>query len=622
VLLHDDGALEKPQSLFEEIKTSAGLIAKEVSRKRKDGSVFSAIMSSSIIYNEKGEQLLLSATVIDITERKEMEQALVELNATLEERIVDRTKALQSSNEELMSEIKTRQLFEEQLQAKSQELQTFFDVSLDLMCIADVEGNFLKLNKAWEELLGYEIQSLEQRKFLDFVHPDDLATTLEAMSKLNSQELVLNFTNRYRTSRGSYRFIEWHSVPVGNLVYAAARDITERIEQADVLRKAQLQAEEANKSKSEFLSRMSHELRTPLNSILGFAQLLEMGQLAEQQQKGVGHILKSGKHLLDLINEVLDISRIEAGRISISVEPVEVLSILHEVADLLSPYASSRNIQVHVMGKSSERVFAQADKQRLKQIITNLLNNALKYNVEGGEVWVHVEVLELAHSAGKIVRIALRDTGVGIAAQDLEKIFNPFERLTGMDGQVEGTGLGLTVVKQLVELIGGRVWVESEPGVGSTFYVDLLHVEPVLTKKAQGLVLEQPSVGAVGNAGVVLYIEDNPSNVELIEQVLLSQRSDLKLVTSAFGTQTVDLALAHLPKLILLDLNLPDEHGSEVLLALKANPATSSIPVIVISADAMPNQISQMMELGAANYLTKPLDLSLFLHEIERYTQS
>lgn len=322
----------------------------------------------------------MSSTIIDITERKAIEQKLIDLNATLEERIEERTKALSDSNTELIYEINQRQLFEEQLQAKSKELQTFFDVALDLMCIADVHGTFIKLNVAWSELLGYPLSDLENRKFLEFVHPDDLQATYEILSRLESNETILSFTNCYRRINGEYRFIEWHSVPVGPFIYAAARDITERIEQAEPLEQARKLADEANHSKSEFLSRMSHELRTPLNSILGFAQLLAMGQLAESRKKGVNHILSSGRHLLDLINEVLDISRIEAGRISVSLEPVKVQNVAREIVELLTPLAQSRQVQLHWVPLSDPRLQVMADKQRLKQVLTNLVNNAIKYN--------------------------------------------------------------------------------------------------------------------------------------------------------------------------------------------------------------------------------------------------
>lgn len=555
----------------------------------------------------------------DITERKAIEQKLLELNATLEQRIAQRTEALTQSNQELVHEIAQRRLFEEQLQAKSKELQTFFDVALDLLCIADIHGNFVKLNIAWEELLGYPIAELERKKFLEFVHPDDLDATLDTLSRLGANETVLSFTNRYRRINGEYRFIEWHSVPVGDYVYAAARDITDRIEQAEALQYARLAADEANRSKSEFLSRMSHELRTPLNSILGFAQLLSMGQLTDAQVKNVNHILRSGRHLLDLINEVLDISRIEAGRISVSVEPVRVLPLLYEITDLLTPYANSRHITMHVKSGIDRDLMTMADQQRLKQVVTNIINNALKYNKEHGGVWIDASILPADDAGQQFVKIVIRDTGHGIDTADIPKIFNPFERLGAFGTETEGTGLGLTVVKQLVELMGGRVEVESQLGHGSTFSVFLPpahHPKLALEESKETLLGMEVSQN---QTGTILYVEDNVSNLELVEQILALSNKKIELVHTSYGKLAAQMVLEHQPLLVLLDLNLPDIHGSQVLADLKANPATKDIPVIVVSADAMPKQIEDLKKLGAVNYLTKPLDVHVFLHEIDKY---
>lgn len=620
VLLHDTKDLEHEHALFDEIKKERGFAAKEVQRLRKDGSTFPALMSSAIIGDPNSEDSFLSATIIDIAERKEMEHALIELNTTLETRIEERTQALKWSNEELVNEIANRKRFEAELQLKSSELQTFFDVALDLMCIADLNGNFVKLNKAWVDLLGYSMQELLSRKFLEFVHPDDLEETLAVMGRLKDQETVVSFTNRYSTAKGDYRFIEWHSVPVGDLIYAAARDITERIQQTEALTLARRIADEANQSKSEFLSRMSHELRTPLNSILGFAQLLAMGQLAESQQKGVNHILRSGRHLLDLINEVLDISRIEAGRISVSVEPVNVSQVMVETVDLLSPYAQTRQIQMHLPPQLDKKLMVLADQQRLKQVITNIVNNALKYNKDGGEVWLDAVLMPAASNGAQFVRISVKDSGQGIAASDLDRIFNPFERLSAIESQTEGTGLGLTVVKQLLDLMGGTVKVESEPGQGSTFEVYLPFIKSHYDKHLHKLEI-QPSASESSSAcsTTILYVEDNNSNLELVEQIVSMSQDNIHLVHTAYGGMAVAKAKECKPSLILLDLNLPDSHGSQVIQWLKNDEVTQHIPVIVVSADAMPDQVKELTRLGAVNYLTKPLEVQVFLTEIRKY---
>lgn len=620
IMLHDPTVLDYPEALFEEIRGSSGFAAKEVMRLRKDGTSFPALMSSAIIGDASTGDSFLSATIIDITERKEMEQTLIELNTTLETRIEERTQALRWSNEELVQEIANRKRFETELQIKSNELQTFFDVSLDLMCIADLSGNFVKLNQAWVDLLGYTMQDLLTRKFLEFVHPDDLDSTLEVMGHLSQQQRVVSFTNRYKTADGNYRFIEWHSVPVGELIYAAARDITERIQQTEALTLARKVADEANQSKSEFLSRMSHELRTPLNSILGFAQLLAMGHLAEAQQKGVNHILRSGRHLLDLINEVLDISRIEAGRISVSVEPVSVQHVLVETIELLTPYAQSRRISLHMPEQIDKKLMVLADQQRLKQVITNIMNNALKYNKDGGDVWVTANLMPITSNGARYVCISVKDTGVGIASSDLDKVFNPFERLSAVDTPTEGTGLGLTVVKQLLELMGGTVKVDSELGKGSTFEVYLPYTRSRFDKLLDEQDMQNGHLVAESSLkATILYIEDNNSNLELVEQILAMSQENVELVHTAYGGMALAKAKECKPSLILLDLNLPDTHGSQVIQWLKNDEVTRHIPVIVVSADAMPDQVKELMRLGAVNYLTKPLDVQVFLSEIHKY---
>lgn len=389
----------------------------------------------------------------------------------------------------------------------------------------------------------------------------------------------------------------------------------------DHLQKAKTEAEKANQSKSEFLSRMSHELRTPMNSILGFAQLLEMGELNQSQERGVGHILRSGKHLLNLINEVLDIARIESGKISISLEPVEVARLVHEVMDSLSHYASTRNIEVHFdQAAISDQIFVKADRQRLKQVLINLLNNALKYNNDGGKVVVNVASFVSGELNVKKVRIKIQDNGMGISEENLGRIFHPFERIGAETTNLEGTGLGLAVVKQLTELMYGTVGVTSELGKGSCFWIDLPFSEGSFLKTMNSLDNAKQRIDfEKTHAGTILYIEDNISNIELVEQILTNKRPGITLVSHLFGLKTLELAKKHQPNLIMLDLNLPDAHGSDILKQLKTDPETSNIPVIVLSADALPGQVVELMKLGARNYLTKPFEIVQFLKELDKY---
>jgi PAS domain S-box-containing protein len=505
----------------------------------------------------------------------------------------------------------------EALQLKTDELENFFTVALDLLCIADQSGNFVKLNKAWENTLGYTISELEKRNFLDFVHPDDLQDTLDTMSLLGEQNPVLNFINRYKTKQGSYHFIEWRSVPIGNFIYAAARDITDRKIAENEIVNARREAEDANLAKSEFLSRMSHELRTPLNSILGFAQLLEMGKLTTVQSKGVSHIMNSGNHLLNLINEVLDIAKIEAGQIAINKEAIQLNKILEETIDLVQPLTLPGQIKIELVNYIKEDCYVNADLQRLKQVLLNLLNNAIKYNRAGGKILIATERMQKDEAGLINIKISITDTGMGIAATDIPKLFSSFERIGADKTNTEGTGLGLAVVKKLMDAMDGDIGLESTPGEGSTFWIAIPEHDctPSITENT-GNQLTQ-SFSLTESKGTVLYIEDNRANIELVEEILNSYRPDIRLITNMYGMQTVKLAIDYKPDLILLDLNLPDIHGRKVIKLLKNEATTKDIPVIFISADAMPIQIEDLLATGAISYLTKPLDVLHFLKTID-----
>lgn len=398
-------------------------------------------------------------------------------------------------------------------------------------------------------------------------------------------------------------------------------DISLQKEAEVEMEKARIEAVQANMAKSEFLSRMSHELRTPMNAILGFAQLLEMGQLNPAQKKGVDHILHGGKHLLDLINEVLDISRIEAGRLSLSAEPVKLSEVLLEMIDTIQPLANTRQVQLKLVDSAVNSEFIKADRQRLKQVLMNLINNAVKYNKTGGFVSIQTEIMP-ARSDMEYIRISVTDTGYGIREADIPKLFKPFERIGAEFTGAEGSGLGLTVVKKLMAAMHGYIGVESKFGEGSTFWIEFQHVESQLKNIEKANLSAHSGAESGIKKGTILCIEDNLSNIELVEQILSSQRPDIQLVVNTNGKSTVDLAILHQPDLILLDLNLPDIHGKDVLTLLMADDRTTNIPVIVISADAMPQQIEGLLKNGAKNYMAKPIDVLLFLKTIDMYIVS
>lgn len=370
---------------------------------------------------------------------------------------------------------------------------------------------------------------------------------------------------------------------------------------------------DASRAKSEFLSRMSHELRTPLNAILGFGQLLEMDHLTSEQHESVEQILKAGRHLLDLINEVLDIARIEAGRLTVSIESVSVKEVIQEGLDLVAPLAVARQIQLKVEATGFSDRFIFVDRQRLKQVLLNLLSNAVKYNRPGGAV-----TLSYAEVEGGRLRINVSDTGPGIPPDRLGQLFTPFERLGADQTGIEGTGLGLALSKRLVEAMRGTLGVDSTVGRGSTFWMEFpLSVEE---RPAEQLAAEGPRPAEVATAArgafTVLYIEDNLSNLELIQR-LLSRRPEIKLLSAMQGRLGLDLAREHRPDLILLDVHLPDVPGMEMIRLLREDPKTRHIAVVVVSADALSTQIKRMVDAGARAYLTKPLEVRKFLDVVD-----
>jgi signal transduction histidine kinase/ActR/RegA family two-component response regulator len=377
------------------------------------------------------------------------------------------------------------------------------------------------------------------------------------------------------------------------------------------LLEAKEEADRANTAKSEYLSRMSHELRTPLNAILGFAQLLELEDLGEEQRENLHYILSAARHLLALINEVLDIAAIEAGRLPLSLEPVAVADVVAETVSLIRPLADQHEVllvsppvscQVHVLG----------DRQRLKQILLNLLSNAVKYNRQGGRVELE------CGPAGDGMRIQVVDTGPGIAPEAMEQLFVPFERLGSEQTGIEGAGLGLPLSRRLAEAMGGTLEVATTVGQGSRFWVELPMAEgPVQrAERQQELATPEKSGPAPSTSLTVLYIEDNLSNLQLVERVL-SRRPGVRLISAMRPQLGLELAAEHHPDLILLDLHLPDMPGQEVLRRLQGEPRTADVPVVILSADARPTLIEQLLAQGVRAFMTKPLDVKELLELLD-----
>jgi len=371
-------------------------------------------------------------------------------------------------------------------------------------------------------------------------------------------------------------------------------------------------ADNANQAKSDFLSNMSHELRSPLNAILGFAQLLELGTPAPTptQAASVGQILKAGWYLLELINEILDLALIESGRLSLSLEPTALHDLLQDCEAMIAPQAQQKGIQLR-FDKVEENCFVQADRTRLKQVLVNLLSNAIKYNRPGGTA----EVSYKLHSSQRL-RISVRDTGFGLTTAKMAQLFQPFNRLGQETSGEEGTGIGLVVSRRLVELMGGEIGVTSTVGVGSVFWFELnAALAPQLTHDVPApapapLLLPDTAVRTF------LYIEDNQANMALVEQ-LIARRPDLRLLGASDATRGIAMARAHQPDVILMDINLPGISGMQALQLLRQDPTTRHIPVMALSANAMPRDIEKGLTLGFFRYLTKPIRVNEFMASLD-----
>jgi PAS domain S-box-containing protein len=479
---------------------------------------------------------------------------------------------------------------------------------------------FVRLNRAGEALLGISRADYVGRTDHDFFPREEADFFTDKDREVIARGAVVDIPEEPIETPSGRRILHTKKLPVvdedGLPIYllGISEDITDRKHAEDAIQAARVEAERANRAKTEFLSRMSHELRTPLNAILGFSQLLEMDELSADQRENVAYISQAGRHLLELINEVLDISRIESGQISISREPVAVEEVLHEVTALVRPLADARRVALDIRA-AQPGVFVLADRQRLNQVLLNLLSNAVKYNRDGGSIRVETQA-----AADGMLRISIADTGYGIAPEHRDRLFRPFDRLGAERSSVEGTGMGLALSKGLVEAMAGSIGVDSTVDVGTLFWIELALAESQLARYER-----TTDSGAGVPAGptslVILQIDDNASNVRLVERIV-SRRPGTELLSAAQGQLGLELARRHRPGLILLDLHLPDMAGDEVLRRLRADPATRDLPVVVLSANAEGGRHERLMKAGAFGYLDKPLDVGDFLAIVDRLAAS
>jgi len=520
---------------------------------------------------------------------------------------------------------------------KAGALQNAILTSANFSIIATDEKGIIQLfNIGAERMLGYKAAEVVNR-----ISPSDIHDPQEVMARAQALSLELGTTIApgfealaFKASRGvediyeltyirkdGLRFPAIVSITalrddygdiIGYLLIGTDNSVRKRVESE--LNEAMAAAEKANQAKSDFLSGMSHELRTPLNAILGFAQLIESGTPSPtpSQKRNVDQILKAGWYLLELINEILDLALIESGKLTLSREPVSLIEVMLECRAMIEPQAQKRGIGM-TFPRFEIPYFVEADRTRVKQVLINLLFNAIKYNRPGGSVVVDCELMP-----PRSIRLRVRDTGAGLTPEQLAQLFQPFNRLGKEASAEEGTGIGLVMTKRLVELMGGTIGAESTVGSGSVFWIELgLTTAPAFAvQEAERAALAGPRLADGAARRTLLYVEDNPANLELVEQLIL-RRPDMRMLSAADGNLGIEFARAYLPDVILMDINLPGISGIEALRILRADPSTAHIPIIALSANALPRDIAKGLEAGFFNYLTKPIKVSQFMDALD-----
>lgn len=568
----------------------------ELSYIRKDGSRFPAVVSVTALRD--AGNLIIGYLLIgtDNSARKQVEAEQKKLDQRLRDQ-----------------QFYTRSLIES---------------NVDALMMTDPSGILSDVNKQTEALTGCTRDELIGAPFKNyFTDPGRAAAAIKLVlnkNKVTNYELTARARDGKETvvSLNATTFYDRDRTLQG--VFAAARDITERkfldqaLQETNVeLESAKFAAEQANLAKSDFLSSMSHELRSPLNAILGFAQLMESGapRPTPSQKASIDQILQAGWYLLELINEILDLALIESGKLSLSQEAMSLAEVLADCEAMIEPQAQGGHIHLQFPVFTGP-CFVKADRTRVKQVFINLLSNAIKYNRVGGGVEVSCKPV------GVRTRISFRDTGTGLTPEKLAQLFQPFNRLGQEGSATEGTGIGLVVSKRLVELMGGEIGAQSTVGVGSVFWVELnTTAAPELAGcvPAPAPVAPKPAPHGVPTR-TLLCVEDNPANLMLIEQ-LVARRPDLRLLSARDGQSGVEIARMALPDVILMDINLPGVNGIQALKILAGESATADIPVIALSANAMPRDIEKGLEVGFFSYLTKPIKVDVFMAAVDAALQ-
>ena len=566
----------------------------ELTYVRKDGSRLPAIVSVTALRDAQGRIIGYLLIGTDNTARKQVEAE----QALLDQRLRDQ-------------QFYTRSLIES---------------NIDALMTTDPRGIISDVNQQMEALTGCSRDELIGAPFKNYFTDPERAEA--AITRVLREGKVTNYELTAHARDGKETVVSYNATTFHdrnrNLqgVFAAARDMTDRkqfehtLQENNVeLESAKAAAEKANLAKSEFLSSMSHELRTPLNAVLGFAQLMasEKPPPTVPQQRSIDQILKGGWYLLRLINEILDLAMIESGKVTMSQESMSLTDVLQDCQAMIEPQAQARRVRM-TFPHLDDLFYVHADRTRVKQVMINLLSNAIKYNREGGAVTVHCSM-----RGEDRVRVSVEDTGAGLASDQLAQLFQPFNRLGQETGTEEGTGIGLVVTKQLVELMGGAIGVDSTVGQGSVFWVEFLSAVAPTLEFGVGQHGRAPAQSVTANPDAqrtLLYVEDNPANLALVEQ-LIARRSDLRLLTAIDGHLGVRLARDHRPDVILMDINLPGISGFGVLRILQDDPLTKTIPVLALSANAVPRDVEKGLEAGFFRYLTKPIKVVEFMDALD-----
>lgn len=507
----------------------------------------------------------------------------------------------------------------EERTAKLGEQAHIIDQIHDSVVSTDLSGAITSWNKGAERLFGYNAEEAMGRH-ISFVYPEDEHTFLAeqvigGLMARGDQEVEVRMQRKsgeiFHAHLSLSLLRDAEGVTTGMIGYSM--DITDRIIAEQEMKLAREAAESASQAKSEFLSSMSHELRTPLNAVLGFGQLLQRDKtLPEKSQNFVRDILKAGSHLLQLINEVLNLAKIDSGHMNLSLEPVALRPIIEESLGMVANLAEKRHIQIGHSG--AEGMVVRADHTRLKQAVINLLSNAIKYNNENGSVMIQVEAVNPDR-----IRLYVKDNGPGIPKELHAELFEPFNRLGAQNSGIEGTGIGLTITRRIVELMDGTVGVESESGAGSRFWIELpigSEASPEQTDGREATVITTPAPSDEAAQHTVLYIEDNPVNLKVVTHIL-SERPHIRLLAAHIPGLGIELAKTHQPDLILLDINLPGMNGFQVMEVFKREESLQGIPVVAISANAMDSDIERGKQAGFHDYLTKPLNIDQFLQVVD-----